>query len=161
MHSPRVVFSRTGTSPRRREGSPSPPSRGPGAAHEAVYGQCDVPSDPDPAVSDPQDQGRVQVMVVLGEAVGPGQHHAGDAEDEAGDQARSDQVAAEELAARVEPLAFGTEFRVVLIAVVRAGTRARIRVHRLRLPVRGRLDLAQAFGSSSISRSTVSRVFGC
>src|SRR5436853_146459 len=69
----------------------------------------------------------------------------GGAEDEAGDQARSHQVAAEELAARREPLAFGTEFRVVLIAAVRAGTRARIRVHRLHLPVRSRLDLAQAF----------------
>src|SRR5437879_9968737 len=83
-------------------------------------------------------------MVELREAVGPGEHHAGEAEDEAGDQARSDQVAAEELAARREPLAFRAEFRVVLIATVRARTRARIRVHRLRLPVRGRLDLAQA-----------------
>src|SRR5438445_9605592 len=144
MHSPRVVFSRTGTSACRRKGWPSAPSRSPGAPHEPVHGQGDVPSDPDPAVSDPQDQGRVQVMVELREAVGPGEHHAGEAEDEAGDQARPNQVAAEELAARREPLAFGTEFRVVLIAAVRARTRARIRVHRLRLPVRGRLDLAQA-----------------
>src|SRR5436309_7297239 len=145
MHSPRVVFSRTGTSSRGREGRSSPLSRSPGAPHEPVHGQGDVPSDPDPAVSDPQDQGGVQVMVELREAVGSGQHHAGEAEDEAGDQTRSDEVAAEELAARVEPLALGTEFRVVLIAAGRAGTRARIRVQRLRFPVRGRLDLTQAF----------------
>src|SRR5436309_15630360 len=126
MHSARVVFSRTGTSACGRKGWPLAPSRCPGAPHEPVHGQGDVPSDPDPAVSDPQDQGGVQVMVELREAVGSGQHHAGEAEDEAGDQARSDEVAAEELAARIEPLALGTEFRVVLIAAVRAGTRARI-----------------------------------
>src|SRR5205809_6047465 len=144
MHSPLVVFSRTGTSACGRKGWPLAPSRCPGAAHETVHGQGHVASDPDPAVSDPQDQGRVQVMVGLREAVGPGEHHAREAEDETGDQARSDQVAAEELAARREPLAFGAEFRVVLIAAIRARTRARIRVQRLRLPVRSRLDLAQA-----------------
>src|SRR2546427_43309 len=51
---------------------PSPFPTAGTAAHEPVHGQGDVPSDPDPAVSDPQDQRRVQPMVELREAVGPG-----------------------------------------------------------------------------------------
>src|SRR5437870_13070712 len=145
MHSPRVVFSRTGTSSRRREGRSSPLSRSPGAPHEPVHGQGDVPSDPDPAVSDPQDQRRVQPMVELREAVGPGEHDPGESEDQRGDEAGSDQVPSEELAALQEPLTLRTDLAVVLIAAGRAtATRGRIRIDRLRLPARGRLPLAKA-----------------
>src|SRR5437773_10657026 len=114
MHSPRVVFSRTGTSACGRKGWPLAPSRCPGAAHERVHGQGNVPSDPDPAVSDPQDHARVHVTVALREAVGPGEHHAGEAKAESGDQTRTEQVAAVDHAARRAPLASSSATRVVL-----------------------------------------------